>query len=463
MMSRTPPNTEPCTDAFTYLQAEREEAWLDQVFVPPAAYELVTAPRSVLLLGDSGAGKSTVHLFLARQAHADPGISRPLNATWRLRLLDPKLEGSQLVHACLDQIFDACAQALLRYVGQQPAVYAELPGWVRDTVHWYLRRYLGTAWDRNVDRLGEQCDATGIALLRSLGAAPVPDVLHADAPPELVIAELAEAVHNLQFAGLWVWLDGLEPWVQADPAHVARTLRALFAALALFEVPGFAVKVTAPVELAAAIADASGIERHRIDLVRLCWSAAQLEAVVERRLALLLGRAEFGLADLGDAATVKKWLERYGGDTPRGWLHLVRPLAAEYRQKGAQHAFSGAECDVILSRQLPLLRLDQSDGRVFLGSREIGEVQPAGLKILRYLYTQRPRMCTRSEIYYRACLGLDHEPHAPQDQFWEAPAAWADNLDTALWRLRQAIEFDPKHPVYLISKRGKGVQLIHTW
>ena len=32
-------------------------------------------------------------------------------------------------------------------------------------------------------------------------------------------------------------------------------------------------------------------------------------------------------------------------------------------------------------------------------------------------------------------------------------------LDTALWRLRGAIEPDPKDPLYVVTRRGQGVRL----
>jgi DNA-binding response OmpR family regulator len=111
----------------------------------------------------------------------------------------------------------------------------------------------------------------------------------------------------------------------------------------------------------------------------------------------------------------------------------------------------------------PRLHIDLATDRVFVGYGEVHDLQPGAYKLLRYLYEHRPRTCSRSELYYRAHLGLDHEPRSHEDREWEDPTKWGGIVDTHLWRLRQKIERDPKRPLYIISERGRGVHLEHIW
>jgi DNA-binding response OmpR family regulator len=101
--------------------------------------------------------------------------------------------------------------------------------------------------------------------------------------------------------------------------------------------------------------------------------------------------------------------------------------------------------------------------RVFLGHGEIADIQPGSYKILSYLYEQRPRLCTRSELFYKAYRGLSYEPNTHDDPGWESTKDWGSLIDTLLWRLRKTLEPDPSNPRYIISKRGQGVWLDNVW
>jgi len=97
-------------------------------------------------------------------------------------------------------------------------------------------------------------------------------------------------------------------------------------------------------------------------------------------------------------------------------------------------------------------------GHVFIGYGEVA-VTGIGYKLLEYLYENRHRPCTKSELYYSAHKGLPREPHDKEDDGWEDIPAWEGILDTALWRLRQVIEWDNRKsadPLYIVSERRRG-------
>ena len=202
--------------------------------------------------------------------------------------------------------------------------------WVQETVIWFVHEYLRGDRTLYLSRLEEEGTAADIALLRDLIAREPRPVLEPDAPEARVIAELADAIKRLGLAGVWIMVDGLEPWVEAGAGALAQMLNALLSTLALFEEPGFVMKIIAPTAVEAVIGRSGGIDRRRLDVYRLESSAEQLIAIVERRLAAACGRAVFRLDDRVTLADLVAWLKRCGGHSPHAWLKLIRPLADFY-------------------------------------------------------------------------------------------------------------------------------------
>ena len=82
-------------------------------------------------------------------------------------------------------------------------------------------------------------------------------------------------------------------------------------------------------------------------------------------------------------------------------------------------------------------------------------------RLLVYLYHKRGQYCSREELYYLALEAREQIPSSREID-WEPLTAWRGRLDTALYRLRQAIEPDPRHPLYVVAQRGRGVMLRHA-
>lgn len=445
---------------FDSLRAEQESAWLDRVFVSPNDWSAMTSMRSSLILGESGSGKTALRLALAAYAQQEEVAVIPV--TWKPVLPAMDLVGSALVHDCAQQILNACAKSLLQYFGQRPNSFVQTHPWVQHTLHWFLYHHLQEDRLFFLQRLEDELPREGFSLVDSfITTSPPHRVLSADAPPMQVVGQLISALQRLGLGGIWVLSDGLEPWLEVEHQRTSDMLQTWLAALSFFEEPNFNIKLIVPTGLEPALVSTSGVSRRRLDVFRLAWTPADLTRIVEQRLALATEQSEFRLHDLCTAPGLTRWLTEFGGDSPRGWLALVRPLTELYLARSPRMALDQADWERVRHRHLPLLHLDLQNERVFVGYREV-PVGPAAFRVLRYLYQQRPRTCSREDLYYRAYLNLSHVPREEGDKNWQYPSEWEGLLETALWRIRKSLEPDPKEPVYIITERNKGVRLDHT-
>lgn len=102
-------------------------------------------------------------------------------------------------------------------------------------------------------------------------------------------------------------------------------------------------------------------------------------------------------------------------------------------------AFTGVEA--------PTLLVDSRRGRVYLGEREI-RLSPLEFDVLRYL-AQEAGSLVRKETLARAVCVQQGRTSA--------------SIEAALYRLRKKLGDDPRHPVYLETRRGAGYVLHHAW
>jgi len=64
-------------------------------------------------------------------------------------------------------------------------------------------------------------------------------------------------------------------------------------------------------------------------------------------------------------------------------------------------------------------------------------------------------------LFYCGYEGQE-KPLAKGETGYQYPKEYTGILDTIFWRLRQVIEPDPDHPIYLITERNKGMRLNHV-
>jgi hypothetical protein len=289
--------------AFDRLRAENEAAWLSRVFVPPPEFEELAGASSIILYGDSGSGKTALRQALTQRLCAD-NMPTSLVANWRPALPHSPQSGTPAIQEWFRQAFDVCALALLEHIGRWPAALVQTKPYAKNTIVWFVHQYLQGDVQTCISRLEADCTPDGLVVLRELFGQTQPSpVLHADAAASRVIDTLVDAVRQMQLDGIWVFIDDLEPWLETDPLHLTQLLKDLLSTLALFENHGFTLKILAPLDLKDALSAANGFNRRRIASHELIWSAPQLQAICEARLAGALGLTEFQLDQLCSAAS----------------------------------------------------------------------------------------------------------------------------------------------------------------
>jgi DNA-binding winged helix-turn-helix (wHTH) protein len=275
------------------------------------------------------------------------------------------------------------------------------------------------------------------------------------AEPTHRIAELVKAIGVIGLAGVRVMVgpDRLDNWDSIRPG-----LSALLSSLNLLKEPRFIYKLVLPADKGRGLLSTTGVERRRLEVILLQWFEPELVAIVEKRIALATDNKATRLEDLCEDNKLIEWLTRYGGYLPRGWLEQTRTLISHYFTRG--RTLTIREWEEIRRRRPPRLVVNLETGRVAIGELEIKDIGQVELALLRYLYQHRDRICTREELYYQAYYPSVYPgqtaKHIP-------PKDYEGVLDTALWRLRGAVEPDPKHPIFVITRRGKGVQLDNAW
>lgn len=456
----TPPVTPLGRQAFDRLQAEYETTWLADVYVEPLGFEGLAGMRSIAVFGEEGAGKTALQTRMTQFALLSK--QRPLIVKWY-----PPLESShdeeEITHEFLIQVMDACVQELLLHIGCNPNVFNAAPNWVQGTVIWFINQYLTGDQEFRLMRLEVECPPENMVLLNDIISRKPPGVLPDNSPAPRVIAEVAQMLLHLGVAGVWVMVDGLESWLGTGITSPERAIKALLATLAIFENPAFVLKLAAPIKLEAQLSPNEGFIRRRCAVHRLTWTREQLTLIVERRLATAVSKDTFRLSDLCDGDSLKDYLEKYGGLSPYGWLELTRPVIDQYLSKPVPAPFSADELAQVQRLQPPRLRVDLDLEKVFIGYGFLEGLSASNYKLLRYLYENRVRPCTRRELYFRAYRGLDKEPRSVMEMGAEH-TNWENTIDTAIWRLRGVIEPRPNEPIYVVSDQGRGtIRLENVW
>ncbi|HIP96809.1 MAG TPA: winged helix family transcriptional regulator [Anaerolineae bacterium] len=466
LLEEQAPVRAPGLAAFGGLRAE-DEPWLAECFVPPADFGLMAGMGSIAVFGPPGSGKSALREMLIERCRAPSGSQRCcLIARWQPNplVLGPDA-GFRSVPGQVNNVFDVCAMAILEYVVAHPSVWSGAPRWARNLLTWFVHRFMqGDAAGRAAYLL-EQEGGPGPSTVQGLLEAEVTQDL---VPPHnwpQVAAELSKALTRLGLEGVWVVVDGLEPWVETQFDRVVSSLSAFFSTLPLFEQAAFAYKAFLPSVLQSDLAAAAGVERGRIQPYWLAWREEQLVEMVERRLAFALGRSRFTLHELCSAEGLLEWLRRGGGNRPRAWLELIRPLVTRYISEQRHRPIGMDEWVELRRRTPPRLFLDEMNRRVVVGGREVGieEMTSGGYRIFCYLYKNAGRVVPWDELYYRGYRGLEHVPRAVGDEGYEAPASYENVLYSRISDLRKAIEPDPRDPLYLDTVRGVGVVLRLRW
>jgi hypothetical protein len=440
--------------SFDTLRAENETSWLEQVYLSPRQFGQMTEAHSILVMGDEGSGKTALEYRLKEYAAQRSGL---VTASWRPHLPENAASSDDVVNAFLTQALDSLSYAFLKTFVLEPALYSSAPSWTRGFMLWFIQKYLQGDREYHLSRLAEKSTPEGVETVSHILSEPARS-LFPESTPASILPKLNENVIKLGLSGIWIFVDGLDTLHRVSPDRLVQALEQFLSTLGLFEESSFGFKIIVSNELGKQIQKARGILTRRFITYQLKWREDELRQLVDKRLSLALKKEEAALQKLCKDENWLEWFSRYAGDSPRGWLELTRPMLTAFLEKG--RSITKTEWREIYRQSPPRLHLDIEAGRVFIGGGEV-PVLGIGYQLLRYLYENRDRSCAKAELYERVYKDFykTHLSTKKKNEERNTRIDWEGMIDTALYRLRQTLEWDKREdaePIYIISERGKG-------
>ncbi|MBN1814678.1 MAG: winged helix-turn-helix domain-containing protein [Anaerolineae bacterium] len=440
--------------AFSALHAEMEE-WLEQCMVLPPDFDLIAGGRSYLVIGRQGSGKTALFRALCGQLEPPAERREPpphLAVRWRPPPLQAGLVGKEAALSQLQTVLWSCADALLAYLARWPDGFQAAPPDVRDTLVWFICHTLSTGLERRMSAHLRNATPGGAALLHRLPLQPASDQWLETAQPNELIAELIKALRIIGPEMIYILVS---PDDLGDSTYLSRDMGAFLSSLTLFENAGFIYKVVMDTRLMESIGEATAVDRRRIELATLTWEREDLREIVLARLRLATGRQISNWDEVCEDRQLGQWLERTGGDSPRGWLQSIKPLMVWYLRW--QRPVTAREWRRIRQDPPPALRYDKQSGAITVGWRKIVDVTDVPLALFVHLYENKGQGCSREQLYYDAYLPAAEPDTNPDTK--EYTDKCAHLLESAILRLRKAIEPDPRKPTYVVTDRGFGYKL----
>lgn len=442
---------------FEHLHAEREQSWLQEVYVAPDKYAHVAGMRSWIILGAEGAGKTALTYALKRDATTRPDAPI-VPVEWRPRRYSRFIDGDSCYQFYIDEILKVCAHSIVQWVANSPRKFLELPQTARWLLAWFCQRWLARDRDYVMTETTERySERTRIGLEQLLvGAHPT---VFRDPIAEIeVLAAITRVILNAGMGGIWLIVDDIDRFGADNGGNGSALLSDMLATLGLFEIDGFCLKVTASASVRDVVWAGRAVTSHRLGVAELIWDEGQLTEILRMRASMAANESISSLADISEDSTLLQHLLRFGGTTPRGWLAEASPFVSAYIRQEPRRPIQIGQFEAICRTSPPRLRYDSKSRRIMIGYRSSAELAPQSLRMLEYLFANVGRTCSRSELYYRALGGLAEEPMPGDDEYID-PKVWKSAFDNAIYHLRNAVEPLPRNPIYVITDRNAGVRL----
>lgn len=450
-------------DGFVSLLSLPSNVPLNDWFVAPPDFERILGENSVIVFGGAGTGKTTLSQSLSYFGNGGKEAGKRLIVRWKPTLFAMESDSMSSASRLIDQALDACTLEISAFLAANPEIFKSIPDWAQDVVCWFIQKNLRGNLSARLGPIFDEVEQAKLILDRLLSK-KVDDLLY-NPDPLQKISELLPALKRLRLDGIWLCMDGLEGWVDAKQEQLVKDLTAFLSVLNIFEQPGLAFKLFLPSDLEPYIIRASGVARRRVDGCTLRWNVHRLQELVEKRLVLASGKKQLSIQTLCNSPSLSAWLDRVGGDSPREWLDQIEPLFSYYMSQELSKPINDKTWKNLRLDHPPHFSMDEATLKVKVGGREIrlDDVPPNAFKILRYLYEHNGQVVEKAELYYKIYSGLKSVPKSIGEEGYESPKEYVGVIDTSLYRLRQAIEPDPKHPVIIQTVRGHGVKLVSRW
>jgi len=236
-----------------------------------------------------------------------------------------------------------------------------------------------------------------------------------------------------------VLVDGLDEFVPtADPQYAITFLASLLGTLAIIECPGFSFKFFLPAELKILIESSAWFRSDRLRIVPIAWKEKELLNLIGQRL-IHFSRREPKYLDLAEFCTdnlrsiIDREIVALAANLPRNVLILADKLIQFHSQEpdladlislstwdrvkkwwrddylrnselvsdGLNGLISTNARDALPAKDfgLPLLRIDEEKGFVWLGDQEVRyKIQGKVYSMLVCLYRHRGEVCTKERI-----------------------------------------------------------------
>jgi hypothetical protein len=436
------------------LKAENDP-WLDEVFVSLPAFERLGEVQSAILYGEAGSGKTALRLALNKGKGENV-----FNALW---LPEPILEepaiGTTLARQAIKQVLRSCVESLV-FEGNLPERLREPSSHTASALQWLLRKYLPFDPLFYMQSNADHLPLDELQWYSKLMEQPLPSGITEQTSLKDQIHLFLMILRAAKYERLWLMVDGIERWTPHRAGQqVEASLEALLSTLVYFDLPDVAFKFFVPAFLKNIFRKTSGVERHRVVEVELEWSADALQTMLERRLSCALSSKNASLYSLCDGEEFLNWLNEFGGSSPRAWLEFTAPLVMEYKKTGKR--LTVAKTREFIRHHPAPLRLDLERQEMWVGKKLIVFNSPAEFRLLEYLYARPGKICSLEHVYYYAQEKLERIPDEAEKE-WVEGKTLRKRIDTLIWRVRNKIEPDSGDPLYLVTRRNKGVELLHT-
>ena len=445
-------------EVFERLRAE-DEPWAERGYIETKNYAQIVGDQSMMISGGGGTGKTMLRLKLERELNPKGERPNSLGANWFPEPPDDHdTEDSQLSKIAFRQVMTACTQSLLAFIGHNPGMVEEAPGWTRKAAAWYFREYLPGDPTFIIETQAAKFPEEGRGILQDIVNAPPVEVIGSSASSKIILNFFVDTVTAMNLNGVWLLVDGLENWPMLDAQRLGEMMNATLSTLAIFEVPGFRYKVFVPEALSPYLLDTGGIMRSRVEPRELSWSQEELRQVVDHRFALISDDATT-LDQLCSEEEFHTWIQRQADDTPRSHLKILARFVRRYLE--IKKPLTAKDWHPIANYTSEILSIDLETNKVYIGLDEVeANISKPDLRVLVYLYNNRDRYCSLLELFH---LAVNQKEKIPDilDSNWVDPAYCRDGLYNRISRLRKALNPEDSK-LYIITESDEGYRLIHA-
>lgn len=483
---------------FADQEADRERR-LPEYFVDTPFYEDILGSdstlRSMVIGAGRGCGKSAHRVMVARACRPHNPNSSILAVEytsfgWLGEAIEHGLREPLLQHH-LRFLLEATVEALVHLLVSDDDLAKQMPIALLGRLRWFWQTYGTTAAQPSVyyqqlahaepdlplpanavpwpefamgwqtGRLTPSLETTPawesprVRLLGQLVDA-MPEAIRTERMPANVLyRQLVELARAAGLSAVYVLIDRTdEPHtLAAYPERVAEMLGPLLAELPLIEVPGAAFKFFLPLEVADALAANTSVRIDRILFRELRWSLQALRELLTQRLSVFSDDRVTALGQLCESSLaneIEYGLLDAARGVPRTLLRICEHLVIVHCQRNADKLLFQVEDWQATSRAFgdaapvgpPLLTLDPTTRSATIGTQR-HKLTDTHFKLLWVLAKHPGQTVSSQSIDDQVALSFDA-------------------LRTAVRRIRQQIEPDSQHPIYLITERGEGLRLQHV-